>query len=122
MPAEDISLWKQILEALTNYGLGGILSVVIAIIFLVVLRHLVYNWKEDRKNYNDMIVRRDVLLNNHIGDLTEAVIKLNESVRSHDQRSVDGNQRIVDAINSQTEILRSYINQEDEKNGGGNGT
>jgi hypothetical protein len=115
--------FEEVGKLVGDYGLPLACGVVILLAFIYLMRNMAQSQKEDRamhaedrKLWRSTLQDKEIQLSNHLDHLTQAVIKLEGSVESHDKRTSDGTQRVVDAITNQTEILKG-LNIKRDKGG-----
>lgn len=106
MDTVAIEVWEKLSEIAAKNGLGIALSIAIIIVFFFLLKRVLEQHDKERERYAAMIDKKDAQLDNHMDHLTGAIITLSGDLKTHDQRTVDGCQRIVEAIQNQTQILK----------------
>lgn len=100
-----IDIWEKISEIATKNGLGIALALALAMIFFFLLKRVLERHDKDIERYATMIDKKDTQLDNHLDHLTGAIVSLAGDFKVHDQKTVDGCEKIVQAIESQTDII-----------------
>ena len=110
-----MDLLEQIGKLVGDYGLPLACGVVVLFILVYILRHVLNTSKEERQKFYEVLEERHAFESNHMHTLSESVIRLTERLDAHNDNLKEGIDRMVDAINYQTQII---INPKDGKVGG----
>lgn len=101
-----------ILPSLVQYGVGATIAGVLLWILHRILANFMVGLQEDRKNYMKIIESQTVHANNHIQHLDESIKAQSREIVSQKKQIEHGFDRTVEAIKSQTEILKAVVKNE----------
>ncbi len=124
----DPQFWNALMESASRWGLGIVLSIVMAGIFFFVIRRTMSSFDKERALYQkemesnreqnqqqskqerDMflviLAGKDETLNNHLIHLTDAQGKSNETLAGLKEIVVHVGADIIEALHTQTDVLK----------------
>lgn len=107
----DISFVEAIGKLVGDYGLPITSGIIIIGAFVWILKKTFQNHEQDRKTWIETLQTKEVQLSNHLEHLERAFLEHDSNLTLHNQSFENGVEKIVDAINNQTNLL-------ERKNGG----
>lgn len=100
---------EVIIPTLVQYGVGTAIAGVLLWILHKILSNFMEGLKEDRKNYMKIIESQTIHANNHIAHLDESIKQQSREIVAQKKEIEGGFDRTVEAIKSQTEILKAVV-------------
>ncbi len=101
--------WDIIFSTLIQYGIGGCVAGVLLWILSRILSNFMDKQKQDTANYMTIIEGQKVHADNHINHLDESVKDQSKEIAAQGQKLDAGFDRTVEAIKSQTELLKEVV-------------
>lgn len=99
-------------EIFAQYGFGGLVAGVLLWILARILKSFMSGLKEDRDNYMQIIRDQTVTQHNHISHLDGTVKEQSRVIGEQGEKFNSGVDKICTAIDSQTNVLKSWIGKE----------
>jgi len=92
----------------SEYGAIAATALVFISLCWFLLKHILDDHKEDRGKWLEIVNKQNCIIGNHIDHLTKSTNSLTINLKRHDDRTAMLSKQIVDAINSQTEIMKAW--------------
>ncbi|RKY43054.1 MAG: hypothetical protein DRP85_00730 [Candidatus Makaraimicrobium thalassicum] len=107
---------EQLLKIVETQGLGVALACAMGVVCWVLLKYIINSHKEDREAWQKLMEEQRSIITNHLSHLTSSSNELAKAMEKHDLNSINNSQRIIEAIDNQTDVIRMML----EKVGGNN--
>jgi len=95
----SVSVLTEIMKGAAQWGLGIVLAIILVFIFKAVLMKVLDMAKQQ-------LLKKDEIIENHISHLTNAVNTNNKELIKNTGKMDSGFDRVVNAIEAQTNILK----------------
>jgi hypothetical protein len=109
-------MWETVIRVLAEYGPVAVIAGALMSMLAIILRGFMNGLKEDRSNYMKIIEEQRITQNNHLLHLEEAINKQGIGISKQGGKLESGIDKICDAIQNQTEILKMCIEAKGENN------
>ena len=104
--------WGIIFTALVEYGVAGGIAGVLLWQLSRIISNFMRDTKEERANYMKIIEGQSAHSDNHISHLDESITKQSKEIATQSEKLDNGFDRTVEAIKSQTELLKEVVKKE----------